>query len=76
MKVRLLLALIGCAAIAGCESPEAARVRGGGLGGDINNRPALVRMHEGSDPFWKTPDRIKIQHAPLDSARQARTLAQ
>jgi hypothetical protein len=66
------LLLLGGLTVAGCASPEAARGRGEGPGADVGNRPALVRMHAGSDPFWKTPNRIPAEHGPLDSARQAR----
>jgi hypothetical protein len=67
-----LVLLVACAAVAGCDSPEAARNRGGGPGADIGNRAAVVKMHEGSDQFWETPDRIGVDHPPLDPARQAR----
>jgi hypothetical protein len=66
--------LIGCAAVAaGCVSPETTRTRGDGPGADVGNRAARVKLHEGSDPFWKTPERMPgIQHPPLEPARQAR----
>jgi hypothetical protein len=70
MKIALTLLLIGCVGVAGCGSPEATRVRGG-RGADVGNRPRIVEMHEGSRPFWKTPDRIAVEHPPLESARQA-----
>jgi hypothetical protein len=69
--MRLLAVLVAAVAVTACESPEAARTRGGGPGGDVGNRPQQVKMHEGSQPFWKTPDRITSEHPPLDSARQA-----
>lgn len=69
--MRLLAVLVAAVAVSACESPEAARTRGGGPGGDVGNRPQHVKMHEGSQPFWKTPDRITSEHPPLDSARQA-----
>lgn len=49
------LSLALAAALAACSSPEATRARGGGPGGDTGNRDELVRMHEGSDPYWQTP---------------------
>jgi hypothetical protein len=67
-----LVLLVACAALAGCDSPEAARNRGGGLGADIGNRAPEVKMHEGSDQYWETPDRIGVEHPSLDPARQAR----
>ena len=69
-SVPLLLAVLCFAA--GCASPEATRTRGKGRGADTGNRPARVKMHDGSDPFWKTPDLIPAEHVPLDPARQAR----
>ena len=68
-----LLAL--CLAGAACVSPEATRTRGGGPGADVGNRRRVVETHEGSDPFWRTPDRIGGEHPPLEPARQARDLS-
>jgi hypothetical protein len=67
----LLLAL----AAAGCDSPEASRTRGGGAGADIGNRPANVRMHSGSNQFWRTPDRIPVDGPSLEPALQAQQLS-
>jgi hypothetical protein len=70
--------LVGCAAFAGCASPEVTRTRGGGPGADVGNRPQDVRMHEGSEPYFKTPDRIGREHEhhpPLEPARQAQQLS-
>lgn len=64
-----------CAAAAGCRSPEASRTRGAGRGADPGNRPAAVKMHGGSDPFWKTPVRIGEGHPPLEPARQAQQMS-
>lgn len=73
---RLLIALLAaCAVTGGCISPEATRSRGGGAGGDVGNRPETVKMHEGSDPYWNTPDRIEREHAPLEAAWHARQLS-
>jgi hypothetical protein len=60
-----------------CASPEAARTRGGGRGADVNNRPASVKLHEGSRPYWKTPVRISGESAgsPIDASEQAHRLA-
>jgi hypothetical protein len=58
-----------------CESPEAQRTRGGGRGADQLNRPPVVKMHEGSDQYWKTPKRIETDAPPLDPARQAREMS-
>jgi hypothetical protein len=67
--------LIAVIALAGCASPEVSRSRGQGQGADVGNRPAVVRMHEGSEPFWKTPRRIAVEHPPLEPARQADQLS-
>ena len=66
--------LIGSIAAAGCASPEATRVRGE-RGADVGNRPSVVEMHYGSEPFWKTPERINVNHPSLESARQAERLS-
>ena len=65
--------LIGCAIAAGCVSPESTRVRGG-RGADVGNRPSVAEMHDGAEPFWKTP-RLVTSHPPLESARQAERLS-
>ena len=75
MKTALRLLLIGCVGVAGCGSPEATRTRGG-RGADVGNSPTVVEMHEGSRPFWKTPDRIAaVDHPPLEPAQQADKLS-
>jgi hypothetical protein len=73
MKAGMLL--IGCIAVAGCDSPEATRNRGGGPGADVGNRPEAVKMHEGSRPYWKTPDRIGLEHPALEPAQQAQQVS-
>jgi hypothetical protein len=47
------LALIGL--VAACTSPEATRVRAGGPGADPGNRDEVVRTHDGSQPYYRTP---------------------
>ena len=43
-------------AIAGCQSPEASRTRGGdNLGADIRNRDPVIEMHAGSRMYYATP---------------------
>jgi hypothetical protein len=74
--MRLLpVVLLGVMMLAGCESPEATRVRGGGPGADRGNRPATVKMHEGSQPFWKTPKRIPAESVGLEPSTQAREIS-
>jgi hypothetical protein len=58
-----------------CTSPEATRMRGRGSGGDVRNVGDTVLMHEGSDPYWRTPRNAGIVTPPLDSARQADRLS-
>ena len=69
---RACAVLIACVALA-CDSPEAARSRGGGAGADPQNRPAVVQMHGGSRQYWDTPVRIPDEAgAPsLEPARHA-----
>jgi hypothetical protein len=75
-RIALSMLLAGVALVSGCVSPETTRTRGGGPGADVGNRRATVELHEGSDPFWKTPDRIPgEQHPPLAPARQAQQLS-
>jgi hypothetical protein len=69
-----IMLLITCIAAAGCVSPETTRIRGG-RGADVGNRSQTVEMHDGSEPFWKTPRRITANHPPLESARQAQQLS-
>jgi hypothetical protein len=51
--------LIALVAIAGCSSPEARRARAGGPGADVGNRSADVEIHEGAQPYYKTPVLVK-----------------
>lgn len=75
LKLVVPALLAGCVVTAGCESPEVKRTRGGGPGADVGNRPRTVKMHEGSNPFWKTPQRIRTEHPSLAPARQAEALS-
>ena len=74
MKVCRVVLLVACTVVAGCDSPEATRTRAG-RGADVGNRPQTVEMHEGSQPFWETPQRITGEHPPLAPARQADELS-
>jgi hypothetical protein len=71
--VAFTVLLIGCTVAVGCVSPETTRVRGG-RGADVGNRLKVVEMHDGAEPFWKTPRRV-ASHPPLESARQAERLS-
>jgi hypothetical protein len=75
MRLVRVALLVTCTAVAGCVSPETRRTRGGSPGADVGNRPHTVKMHEGSHPYWKTPDLIASEHPPLESARQAQKLS-
>lgn len=73
-RVVIWLAL-GVATVA-CTSPEATRMREGGLGADPGNRRSVVKMHEGAEPYWRTPRRLaEGLQAPSDLARQADRLS-
>ncbi|MEJ7930907.1 hypothetical protein WG922_13080 [Ramlibacter sp. AN1015] len=61
-----------CVLLAACGSPEAERTQGGGPGGDIGNRPEIVRMHEGSRPYHDTPHLVPGAAPARESASQAR----
>lgn len=69
---RVVGMLLMAAACAACGSPEATRTRGGGPGGYTGNRPEIVRMHEGSQQYWRTPELIPTEPPPLEPAAQAR----
>ena len=66
-----MLPLLFALGLAGCDSPEATRTQGGGPGGDTGNRPAIVRMHEGSRPFHDTPRLVPTETPALDTASQS-----
>jgi hypothetical protein len=75
MKFTLTMLLIAFTALSACVSPEATRTRGGGPGADLGNRTKVLEMHEGSLPFWKTPQIITTKHAPIETADQAYQLS-
>lgn len=78
MRPYLVALVVASAVVAGCGEvgPEAARERGGGPGADIGNRPAAVKMHAGSDPYWQTPDLIPVEGTTLVPARDAQRVSQ
>lgn len=53
-RVLAVLLLIGGLLVAAC-SPEATRVRSGGPGGDIGNRPRMPDIHGPINPYYETP---------------------
>ena len=61
--------------LAGCSSPEAERVRGGGPGADVGNRGTPVVMHAGSRPYEGTPKLIPAEAPPVEGATQAYQLS-
>jgi hypothetical protein len=67
--------LLAAAALAGCTSPEADRVRGGGPGADVGNRGHPIVMHEGSAPYADAPKLIPAEAPPVGPASQARQLS-
>ena len=54
MMPRTLAAVALLAALGGCTSPEATRMRAGGAGGDVGNR-GDIELHGGSQPYYGTP---------------------
>jgi hypothetical protein len=76
MKIVAGTLLAASIVAAGCRSPEATRTRGGGPGADPGNRPATVKMHEGSRQFWETPVLIPGDSVPLEPANHARQISQ
>jgi hypothetical protein len=72
---RAALAIVAGLVLAACTSPEATRLRAGGPGADVGNRGHEVAMHEGSDPYWKTPRVRDITGPPLETARHADRLS-
>jgi hypothetical protein len=75
VRKALLVTLVIFFCFGGCSSPETTRTRGGGPGADSGNRDKIVRTHEGSRPFEKTPRLIPTKHPPLDPASQADQLS-
>jgi hypothetical protein len=75
MNLTLTMLLIAFTALSACVSPEATRTRGGGPGADLGNRTEVLEMHEGSLPFWETPQIITTKHAPIETADQAYALS-
>ena len=50
------------AGLAGCASPEATRVRGGGPGADLGNHGAVTELHQGAKMYYRTPCRtVKVK---------------
>ena len=62
-------------ALGACASPEATRTRAHGQGADVRNVGPLVKMHEGSDPYWRTRRLSGIGGPPLEPARQVAQLS-
>lgn len=76
MRVARIVSVLSVAgALAACTSPEATRVRAQGSGADVRNVGDVVKMHEGADPFWRTPKLQSAGAPPLESARQADQLS-
>jgi hypothetical protein len=69
------LLLVALLAQGGCVSPESTRVRGGGPGADPLNHAEVVKMHEGSSQYWRTPLLIDDEYPVLEPAEHARRLS-
>jgi hypothetical protein len=74
-RLRIAFLLVLCFCVSACYSPERNRTRGGGSGADVGNRGPVVNMHEGSRPFYQTPQLIPAKPPPLDPANQADELS-
>lgn len=73
--IRAVLVIVGALLLTACASPEATRVRAGGPGADVGNHRGALLMHEGSDPYWRTPRLIGTASPSLEPARQADRLS-
>ena len=71
-----VIMLVAVLPLGACVSPEASRVRGGGPGADPLNHAEIVKMHEGSSQYWKTPVLIPDEYPSLQPAEQARQMSQ
>lgn len=66
-----LVALL--ATLGACTSPEATRQRAGGAGADVGNRRDAVELHEGADPYWRTPTALRSPRvAPVAASPASR----
>ena len=60
--VRRWCCALTLAAFAGCASPEASRVRGGGPGADPGNHDRVTKLHAGAKMYYHTPCRtVKVK---------------
>jgi hypothetical protein len=63
MRGKLVLQLAAASLLlSACQSPEAQRTRGGGRGADLGYRGSSIDMHEGAEPYHKTPQLIDARH--------------
>lgn len=63
------------AVLAGCASPEAQRIRGGGPGADVGNHGRVVVLHEGAVPYYKTPCVTEVEcNGPMPVLVKSRRL--
>ena len=69
------LILVAVLPLAACVSPESTRARGGGPGADPLNHADVVRMHEGSSQYWRTPLLIDDEYPVLEPAQHARQMS-
>jgi len=75
MSRAFLTGALAATLLAACTSPEATRMREGGPGADVGNRREIVRLHEGSRPYWSTPRVAGVKGPSLDPASQADRLS-
>jgi hypothetical protein len=70
---RWLALSVTLACLAGCASPEAKRVRGGGPGADPGNHDAVAQLHAGAKMYYRTPCRtVKVKCSGPTPASGAR----
>jgi hypothetical protein len=65
--------VVAASALAACGSPEATRSRGAGPGADVQNKPEVVQLHEGSAPYWRTPRLIPSSDSKERPVRVSRS---
>jgi len=69
-RVRRLAVWLALGALtAACTSPEATRMREGGRGADPGNQRGVVQLHEGADPYWRTPRQLPERQAMSAAGR-------
>jgi hypothetical protein len=63
MRAKLVLTIAAAFVVAACDSPEVKRSRGDARGADLGHRAGSIEMHEGSKPYYQTPQLIDRRFA-------------